>query len=232
MNKNILLALVASGVLTAVGCQNNPAHQNGAVDQNDLTPQNQFRIDEKVFNGVIPCADCAGIETTLQLSNDGAYILGQTYLKSGQEKPFFETGHWVVNGKKITLTSDEGEKAYYQMTGEDLVMLDIKGEPIQSELNYKLAKVTPKKLAGEYRYFADSAIFTECHSRKFYDASENIELERGYSAMGAEGGEPVYVEMEGYYTLRPSMEDGLFDNALIQTGKIRFDKSSSCQTKK
>ncbi|WP_416776741.1 envelope stress response activation lipoprotein NlpE [Xenorhabdus budapestensis] len=232
MNKNILLALVASGVLTAVGCQNNPAHQNGAVDQNDLTPQNQFRIDEKVFNGVIPCADCAGIETTLQLSNDGAYILGQTYLKSGQEKPFFETGHWVVNGKKITLTSDEGEKAYYQMTGEDLVMLDIKGEPIQSELNYKLAKVTPKKLAGEYRYFADSAIFTECHSRKFYDASENIELERGYSAMGAEGGEPVYVEVEGYYTLRPSMEDGLFDNALIQTGKIRFDKSSSCQTKK
>ncbi|CDL79325.1 envelope stress response activation lipoprotein NlpE [Xenorhabdus cabanillasii] len=226
MNKNILLALVASGVLTAVGCQNNSAHQN------DSTPQNQFRINEKVFNGVIPCADCDGIETTLQLSNDGTYILGQTYLKSGQEKPFFETGHWIVNGKKINLTSDEGEKAYYQMTGKDLVMLDIRGEPIQSELNYKLAKVTPRKLAGEYRYFADSATFIECHSGKFYDASENIELERGYSATGVEGEKPVYVEVEGYYTLRPSMEDGLFDNALIQTGKIRFDKSSSCQTKK
>ncbi|WP_342353461.1 copper resistance protein NlpE N-terminal domain-containing protein [Xenorhabdus cabanillasii] len=83
MNKNILLALVASGVLTAVGCQNNSAHQN------DSTPQNQFRINEKVFNGVIPCADCDGIETTLQLSNDGTYILGQTYLKSGQEKTLF-----------------------------------------------------------------------------------------------------------------------------------------------
>ncbi|PHM71655.1 envelope stress response activation lipoprotein NlpE [Xenorhabdus sp. KJ12.1] len=228
MNKNILLALVASGVLTAVGCQTNPP-----VHQVDSTSPNKFTINEKVFKGVIPCADCAGIETTLQLAKDGSYILEQTYLKSGQEEPFFDTGHWIVNGKKINLTSgEEGKKAYYQMKGENLVMLDINGEPIQSKLNYELTKVTPQKLSGEYIYFADSATFTECRTGKRYDASENIDLERGYSATGVEGGKPVYVEVEGYYTLRPSMEDGLFDNALIQTGKIHFDKSSSCQTKK
>ncbi|MDC9595612.1 envelope stress response activation lipoprotein NlpE [Xenorhabdus anantnagensis] len=227
MNKKILLALLAAGVFTVAGCQNIPATQNDSV------PQGQSQSTEKVFSGIIPCADCSGIETTLQLAKDGTYILGQTYLKAkSEENTFFETGHWAINGKKIILSNQDGKKSYYLIKGENLDMLDINGEPIQSSFNYELEKVAPKKLAGEYSYFADSALFTECDTGRRYDASENIDLERGYSAMGVEGGTPVYVEVEGYYTLRPSMEDGLFDNAVIQTGKIRFDKTSSCYTKK
>ncbi|MDC9590773.1 envelope stress response activation lipoprotein NlpE [Xenorhabdus sp. XENO-10] len=227
MNKKILLALLVTGVFTVAGCQNIP------VTQNDPVPQEQSQSTEKVFSGIVPCADCSGIETTLQLAKDGTYILGQTYLEAkSEENTFFETGHWVINGKKIILNNQDGKKSYYLIKGESLDMLDINGEPIQSSFNYELDKVTPKKLAGEYNYFADSALFTECDTGRRYDASENIDLERGYSAIGVEGGTPVYVEIEGYYTLRPSMEDGLFDNAVIQTGKIRFDKTSSCYTKK
>ncbi|WP_323872169.1 envelope stress response activation lipoprotein NlpE [Xenorhabdus doucetiae] len=227
MNRKILFALLAAGVFTAVGCQNPPVTQDSPVSQE------QPQSTEKVFSGVVPCADCAGIETTLQLAEDGSYILGQTYLEAKSEKnTFFETGHWVRNGKKIVLSDQDGKKSYYLMKGESVVMLDINGEPIQSDFNYELDKVKPKKLAGEYRYFADSALFTECGTGKRYDAAENIDLERGYGATGVEGGTPVYVEIEGYYTLRPSMEDGLFDHAVIQTGKIRFDKTSSCRTKK
>ncbi|WP_337167590.1 envelope stress response activation lipoprotein NlpE [Xenorhabdus bovienii] len=232
MNKKILLALVAVGVLTAVGCQNNVASQDNATLQENAL-QNKLQTTESVFTGVVPCADCTGIETTLQLSSDGSYILGQIYLEAkNEENTFFETGHWIKSGKKIDLTHEDGKKSYYQMKGENLVMLDIDGEPIQSNFNYELGKVTPKKMAGEYSYIADSATFTECRTGKHYDASENIDLERGYSATGVEGGEPVYVEVEGYYSLRPSMEDGMFDHALIQTGKIHFDKSASCQTRK
>nr|WP_092517752.1 envelope stress response activation lipoprotein NlpE [Xenorhabdus japonica] len=227
MNKKILLALLAAGVFTVAGCQNIP------TTQNDSAPQGQSRSTEKVFSGIVPCADCSGIETTLKLAKDGTYILGQTYLEAkSEENTFFETGHWVTNGKKIVLNNQDGKKSYYLINGENLDMLDVNGEPIQSSFNYELDKVTPKKLAGEYSYFADSALFTECDTGRRYDASENIDLERGYSAMGVEGGTPVYVEVEGYYTLRPSMEDGLFDNAVIQTGKIRFDKTSSCHIKK
>lgn len=233
MNKKILFVLLAAGVFTSVGCQNNSMLQNNPALQTSNVSQGKTLPTEKVFNGVIPCADCAGIDTTLQLAKDGSYILGQTYLEAkSEENTFFETGKWVIKGKKVTLSNEDGKKYYYQMKDESLVMLDINGEPIESQLNYELVKVTPKKLAGEYSYFADSALFTECRTGKRYDASENIDLERGYSAMGVEGGTPVYVEVEGYYTLRPSMEDGLFDNSVIQTGKIRFDKSSSCNTKK
>lgn len=227
MNKKILLALLVAGVFTATGCQNTSVTQDSLVSEEKSPPT------ENVFSGVVPCADCAGIETTLQLAKDGTYILGRTYLAAkNEENTFFETGHWVMDGKKIVLSQQDGQKSYYQMKGENLVMLDIDGEPIQSSLNYELDKVKPKKLAGEYSYFADSALFTECGIGRRYDAAENIDLERGYSATGVEGGTPVYVEIEGYYTVRPSMEDGLFDNAVVQTGKIRFDKASSCHTKK
>ncbi|CAM3829696.1 copper homeostasis/adhesion lipoprotein NlpE [Xenorhabdus thuongxuanensis] len=227
MNKKILFALLVSGVFATAGCQNTSITQENAVSQEKSQPT------ENVFSGVVPCADCAGIETTLQLAKDGTYILGQTYLEAKhEENTFFETGHWVINGKKIVLSDQDGKKSYYLTKGENLTMLDINGDPIESSFNYELDKVKPKKLAGEYSYFADSALFTECGTGKRYDAAENIDLERGYSAMGVEGGTPVYVEIEGYYTVRPSMEDGLFDNAVIQTGKIRFDKASSCHTKK
>ncbi|PHM61908.1 copper homeostasis/adhesion lipoprotein NlpE [Xenorhabdus ishibashii] len=227
MNKKILLVLLVAGVFTAAGCQNT------SVTQESFVSQEKYQPTEKVFSGVVPCADCAGIETTLQLAKDGTYILGQTYLEAKhEENTFFETGHWVINGKKIVLSDQDGQKSYYQMKGENLGLLDINGDPIQSSFNYELDKIKPKKLTGEYSYFADSALFTECGTGKRYDAAENIDLERGYSAMGVEGGTPVYVEVEGYYTLRPSMEDGLFEHAIVQTGKIRFDKTSSCHTKK
>ncbi|WP_338066857.1 envelope stress response activation lipoprotein NlpE [Xenorhabdus mauleonii] len=233
IKKKLLLALLTAGVFTVAGCQKHDAQPDSSALQANTVSQDKILPTENVFSGVIPCADCAGIEMTLQLAKDGSYILGQTYQKDkSEENAFFETGHWVANGKKIVLSSEDGKKSYYQMKGENLVMLDTQGQPIQSNFNYELAKVTSKKLAGEYIYFADSATFTECRTGKRYDASENIDLERGYSATGVEGGTPVYVEVEGYYTLRPSMEDGLFDHSLIQTGKIHFDKASSCNTKK
>ncbi|WP_339353452.1 envelope stress response activation lipoprotein NlpE [Xenorhabdus sp. Sc-CR9] len=229
MNKKILLALLTVGVFTAVGCQNYPVLQDSSGTQNNTASLGTILPTEKVFNGVVPCADCSGIETTLQLGKDGAYILGQTYLEAkSEENTFFDTGNWVIQGKKVVLTNQDGKKSYYQMKDDNLVMLDINGQPIQSQFNYELEKVIPKKLVGEYSYFADSAIFTECRTGKLYDASENIDLERGYSKARIEAGIPAYVEIEGYYTLRPSMEDGLFDNAVIQTGKIRFDKKASC----
>ncbi|OKP03511.1 envelope stress response activation lipoprotein NlpE [Xenorhabdus eapokensis] len=227
MNKKILLALLVAGVFTAAGCQNTSVTQESPVSQE------KYQSTEKVFSGIVPCADCAGIETTLQLAKDGTYILGQTYLEAKhEENTFFETGHWVINGKKIVLSDQDGKKSYYLMKGENLGLLDINGDPIESSFNYELDKVKPKKLAGEYSYFADSALFTECGTGRRYDAAENIDLERGYSAVGVEGGTPVYVEIEGYYTVRPSMEDGLFDYAVVQTGKIHFDKTSSCNVRK
>ncbi|MBS9424989.1 envelope stress response activation lipoprotein NlpE [Photorhabdus caribbeanensis] len=221
MNKKLLTALVAVGVSALMGCKGN------SVQQTSSQPVDQ------TFHGTLPCADCSGIDTTLLLDNDGTYILEQTYLGARDgDQSFFESGLWAKDGEKIRLTKSDDQKSYYLPKGENLVMLDIEGNKIESSFNYELQRVKPKKLAGEYSYMADAALFTDCSTGKRYAVTESLDLEQGYHQVGVEGGTPVYVEVEGYYSVRPSMEDGQFDPALIQTGKIHFDKSKSCNMKK
>ncbi|OCQ50702.1 Lipoprotein NlpE precursor [Photorhabdus australis subsp. thailandensis] len=221
MNKKLLATLAAVSVCTLMGCKGN------------LPQQTSSQPVDQTFKGILPCADCSGIDTTLLLDGDGSYILEQTYLGTRDgEQPFFESGQWVKEGEKIRLTKSDDQKYYYLPKGGNLVMLDIEGNPIESQFNYELKRVKPEKLIGEYSYMADAASFTDCNTGKQYAVTESLDLERGYHQVGVEGGTPVYVEVEGYYSVRPSMEDGQFDPALIQTGKIHFDKSKSCNTKK
>lgn len=60
----------------------------------------------------------------------------------------FESGTWSLSKDKLTLTNSYGEKSYYLPREDKLVMLDIDGNVINSGLNYTLAKVQPKQLAG------------------------------------------------------------------------------------
>ncbi|AFH94850.1 TPA: envelope stress response activation lipoprotein NlpE [Providencia stuartii] len=218
MKKSLFLALMATGVMTLVGCQT-------AVKQPSVT------YIDRAYTGILPCADCSGIEATLLVNQDGTYVEQLVYLGSRDgDQTFYETGTWAKDGDKLRMTNANGERAYFAPSADDksMVLLDQEGNKIQSQLNYTLTQVAPSKKTGEYRYFADAATFTECKTGRTYTAT-GIELEKGYSATGVTGGTPVYAEIEGYYTVRPSMEDGKFDPALVQTGDIMFDKSSACK---
>ena len=66
-----------------------------------------------IYKGVLPCADCAGIETTLQLNSDGTYDLTQNYSGKGT---FVETGKWTkVTQPQIKLIE---LNEYYDITPE------------------------------------------------------------------------------------------------------------------
>lgn len=91
-----------------------------------------------------------------------------------------------------------------------------------------MEQVKPEKKSGENSYVADKVLFKACKSGRIYSVS-GIDLEKVYSATDVEAGKPVYVEIEGYYTIRPSIEDRMFDATLIQTGAIKFDKLCACQ---
>lgn len=71
-------------------------------------------IDSKAFagkfTGTLPCADCPGIDETLQLDADGSFVLTDAY----QERPdstFTLHGTWSLeaDGKRVRL--DPGSKA-------------------------------------------------------------------------------------------------------------------------
>ncbi|SPY78611.1 Copper homeostasis protein CutF [Providencia rustigianii] len=218
MKKVFLLAFIAAGSIALSGCQSGVSEVESASVDN-------------VYSGLIPCADCSGIEATLLVNPDGSYVEQLLYLETKNGNQIFhETGNWSANGNMLTLTNAQAERSYFAKAADNnsVTLLDINGERIESAMNYTLGKVTPSKKIGEYRYMADAAIFTECETGRKY-ATSGIELERAYGETGVDGGTPVYVEVDGYYTIRPSMEDGQFDSALVPTGKIKFDPSASCK---
>ncbi|WP_220429049.1 copper resistance protein NlpE [Vulcaniibacterium gelatinicum] len=96
-----------------------------------------------IFRGTLPCADCPGIETRLQLEADGSYTLEETYLERGG--PYASNGTWTAeeNGKRLRLDpngKDQDDRLYAILSQDRLRLLDTAGGPIESGLPYELAR--------------------------------------------------------------------------------------------
>lgn len=99
-----------------------------------------------VYRGVLPCADCEGIETEIKINADLTYVIFSTYLGKNEEA-FKETGSfkWDEAGAKITLENAEPNSALNQyLVGENMIFkLDADGNRIEGDLKekYQLKKV-------------------------------------------------------------------------------------------
>lgn len=129
--KKILIVLMASlffGPL--MGCQNYDA---AATVQPREKKMQQYQ-------GVIPCADCEGIEVTLALQQGGRYSLQERYLTPGGAS-LNQQGNWTRTAEKLVLISDKGEKRYFRPRDSGLEMTDASGEAISTTLNYRLQPI-------------------------------------------------------------------------------------------
>lgn len=110
-----------------------------------------------VYEGVLPCADCGGIETVLKIyQGDGTmeshrFELKSIYKGRGQEKPFIKTGNFNLerglgddpDGTIYVLNWDKPQAqqifyGYTSKTPNTLYLLNNKREIIKSDLNYSL----------------------------------------------------------------------------------------------
>ncbi|PIB35522.1 hypothetical protein BFP72_09025 [Reichenbachiella sp. 5M10] len=48
-----------------------------------------------LYVGVLPCADCPGVNTQLELREEGSYRLGRQYLGENK-KWYWESGYWMI----------------------------------------------------------------------------------------------------------------------------------------
>jgi hypothetical lipoprotein len=95
-----------------------------------------------VYTGVIPCADCGGIETTLELRADGTYSLTEIY-KDKKDGRFESSGKFQWDAAASCITVGEGEDLIsYIVEGDHLIMLDQDGHRVTGELadHYVLTK--------------------------------------------------------------------------------------------
>ncbi|MEB6336629.1 envelope stress response activation lipoprotein NlpE [Serratia rhizosphaerae] len=227
MKKITIALLLAAGTLSLFGCNNHYQPKEQA-----LQPMKQS------YQGVLPCADCEGLDTSLFLDEDGTFVLQETYRGSRDgDKTFANYGKWARTADKLVLTDSNGDKRYFHPVGKNLEMLDQSGAPIDSKLNYQLQPVekalpkTPMALRGSYTYMADAAVFKDCATGKTFPVDNNLALERGYAKSGVEGGEPVFLMLSGHFSVQPSMEEGMMEKALVPDGNIRFDKAKGCDSK-
>ena len=96
------------------------------------------------FKGTLPCADCPGIDSTIELKGDGSYATHDVYQE--RDASFDSTGTWTVEeaGKRIRLdpnSKDDQDRLYAVVSNNELQMLDADGNAPASGLDYSLRRV-------------------------------------------------------------------------------------------
>lgn len=155
MIKPVILSLSACLVLVACG----PAPTETSVPTQPLTQSPAAQTDTAAapdksnsansldwageYKGVVPCADCEGIETSLTLNMDQSYQLSTIYL--GKDATAFKQQgqfEWDANGSVIRLLNQKDGPALYKVGENQLFQLDIQGQVISGDLaeNYQLKK--------------------------------------------------------------------------------------------
>lgn len=142
------LLLVALGVF-ALGCGNQKSrNQPNSEEKESRIPDmhtSQIALDfVGVYKGIVPCADCEGIETTIELKADETFEVKTVYLGKSDEV-FSVSGHyhWNDDGRSIHLHGVENGPPYYFVGENQLIQLDREGNRITGELaeKYVLKKV-------------------------------------------------------------------------------------------
>lgn len=142
MKKNHYLNLIAVAALLIglASCESQrPASQNAGENQEShvlhVGDNSETSLDwAGTYTGVLPCADCPGIETALTMNMDGTYVLQTKYQERG-DSVYMDQGAftWDPTGSHITLGESEGIK--FQVGENQLFHLDQEGNRIQGALS-------------------------------------------------------------------------------------------------
>jgi heat shock protein HslJ len=145
MKRNILFIISIISVFMALNsCKSKQKASTGLVYIGD-NARNNFDW-AGTYVGIIPCADCEGIQTRITLNKDGSYSMSQKY---GDKDGLFEQKgniRWSALGNTMALSDlNNTNPVNYKVGENEITMLDSEGYEIKGTLanNYILAKVNP-----------------------------------------------------------------------------------------
>ncbi len=142
MKKIIFIVFVS--FFSLVSCQKRTKEQeteaNDTVTKKDI-PQSDNHTSQNsldyigVYKGILPCADCRGIITSIELKENGTYSLKTSY-QGKSLKVFEENGRftWNDKGNMIVLNDIKNAPNQYFVGEHTLTQLDMSGKKITGEL--------------------------------------------------------------------------------------------------
>jgi heat shock protein HslJ len=100
----------------------------------DTTPISSGRQGK--YSGVLPCANCEGIETELTLCGDMTYVLTTKYLGRNDSKTDTVKGKFTLQENKLKLAGIKGNErsSLYKVEENQVRQLDMEGKEITGEL--------------------------------------------------------------------------------------------------
>jgi heat shock protein HslJ len=154
MKKCLFLSVLIA--LTGMSCkeETKDSSESSLLDSTEVIIDGHNAMNaldyQGVYYGVLPCADCEGIETTITIS---AATYTKEVLYRGKSKAIeTEQGSysWNKEGNTITLSSSEIPNQYFVAENE-IFQLDADGKRIQGALasKYRLQKIEATPLTEE-----------------------------------------------------------------------------------
>ena len=143
MKKTLLLLSLP---LLLAACQNNTPTQTTAAPMpmvlNDGHTAENSLDWAGTYSGLMPCADCEGIQTKLTLKQDKTYVLDEHYVKNGNAlHPSKQTGRFQFDAKQPSLIRlEHATQPRVYFIGEGFAEArDIQtGEKLSEQLDYRL----------------------------------------------------------------------------------------------
>ena len=152
MKKIFLLAIVSVHFLACNSKNTKMESKEVAKDSVATVTKSEERNTISVYEGLLPCADCSGIETVLKINlKTNEFELSSIYKGKSPEKEFTEKGKLNTerglekdpDGTIYVLNWDQPTEkqiyyGYYSAKPEKIYFLDRDKKIIKSKLNYAL----------------------------------------------------------------------------------------------
>jgi uncharacterized lipoprotein NlpE involved in copper resistance len=89
-----------------------------------------------LYKGVLPCADCEGIETSLYLMANNAYLLTKVYKGLADRKEYKNIGdfEWSEDGTTVTLSNMGNAPNRFVIEETRAIQLDLQGKRVEGDL--------------------------------------------------------------------------------------------------
>lgn len=107
--KNRKVVILAAAAVALASCGGNAPRRSAQQETGTFKPDihnAETSLDYRgTYRGVLPAADCPGIETTLTLKPDGTYSLHEEYLE--RDARFDAEGAYTLHGNLLTLEGSD-----------------------------------------------------------------------------------------------------------------------------